>query len=70
MACDRTGVSNRAAAMIVTAALHDINSESSNIIDRNKFQEKERNQESKALDQLIMEMLQVSTSMGERIVRW
>ena len=34
-----------------------------------KFQEKERNQESKALDQLIMEMLQVSTSTGERIVR-
>ena len=34
------------------------------------FQDKERNQESKALDQLIMEMLQVSTSMGERIVRW
>ena len=36
VACDRTGVSNRAAAMIVTAALHDINSGSPNIIDRNK----------------------------------
>ena len=36
VACDGTGVSNRAAAMIVTAALHDINSGSPNIIDRNK----------------------------------
>lgn len=36
IACDRTGVSSRAAAMIVTAALHDIDEETDDIIDKNK----------------------------------
>ena len=36
VACDRTGVSSRAAAMIVTAALDDISSGKPTIIDRNK----------------------------------
>ena len=36
VACGRTGVSDRAAAMIVTAALDDVNSGCPNIIDRNK----------------------------------
>ena len=35
-ACDRTGVSCRAAAMIVTAALDDIEGENANVIDKNK----------------------------------
>ena len=35
-ACDRTGISCRAAAMIVTAALDDIEGENANIIDKNK----------------------------------
>ena len=36
-ACDRTGVSCRAAAMIVTAALDDIEGENANVIDKNKI---------------------------------
>ena len=40
--CDTTGVSDRAAAMIVTAALDDINSGCPNIIDRNKVMRERR----------------------------
>ena len=41
-ACDRTGVSSRAAAMIVSAALDDIEEKNTNVIDKKKQREKQK----------------------------
>lgn len=53
VACDRTGVSSRAAAMIVSAALHDIDEESAEIIDKNRVfraRQRSRNETLSSID--------------------
>ena len=45
--CDKTGVSSRAAAMIATAALHDISGRDGIIIEKTKCQEQDKRQDCK-----------------------
>ena len=56
-ACDRTGVSFRAAAMIVSAALDDIEGKNANVIDKNKVTKKNQNRESNTWIQKKMQIL-------------
>ena len=49
-ACNRTGVSCRAAAMIVTAALDDIEGENANVIDKNKVTREKQKSKKQYMD--------------------
>ena len=56
-ACDRIGVSFRAAAMIVSAALDDIEGKNADVIDKNKVTKKKQNRESNTWIQIKMQIL-------------